>query len=487
MTLSKAADLRSQGIGRYWAESRQPGCIHGRKTSYARIRVALVSRVPRRTAALLAAGTLLITLTAASCGDQDSGVTLGAAAQGSVAEIVEAPGSVTARAAATVSSPADGTLDDLRVTAGQRVTKGTVVAVIDSPAAEQRLADAERALDQAPSGSVSRANYVSVSRGTDDRAAKAFDAARAAAGDITDPAVRKALVTQIDAAEQQYAAVSRAAAAAVRQVQQGLAGLNQAIGAIGAAQRVQAEQAYDLAEAAVDALNLRAPVAGVVQLGGTASGGSPSLTDLLSAGAAGSTPAPAVPGGGAALPGVDVAVPEGAAVSAGTPIVTIVDTGSLGLAAEVDETDVLLVKPGGTATVELDAATGATYSATVRAIDLLPTTSARGGVSYRVRLGLGKGTYADGSAAPTPRPGMSAVVRLQVREATDAVTVPASAIVNADGRDTVWAVRGGKAERVPVTLGVQGEDVVQVTAGVDAGQRIVVAGADQVRAGQELP
>src|SRR6185312_10924093 len=108
------------------------------KTSYARIRVALVSRVPRRTAALLAAGTLLITLTAASCGDQDSGVTLGAAAQGSVAEIVEAPGSVTARAAATVSSPAAGTLDDLRVTAGQRVAKDTVVAVIDSPAAEQR-------------------------------------------------------------------------------------------------------------------------------------------------------------------------------------------------------------------------------------------------------------------------------------------------------------------------------------------------------------
>jgi HlyD family secretion protein len=34
---------------------------------------------------------------------------------------------------------------------------------------------------------------------------------------------------------------------------------------------------------------------------------------------------------------------------------------------------------------------------------------------------------------------------------------------------------------------VQGEDVVQVTAGVDAGQRIVVTGADQVRPGQELP
>ncbi|HET6532176.1 MAG TPA: efflux RND transporter periplasmic adaptor subunit [Actinoplanes sp.] len=442
-----------------------------------------MSRVPRRTAALLAAGVLLLALTAASCGDEPTGVSLAAAGRGTVAEIVEAPGSVTARAAATVSSPADGTLDELRVTAGQRVTKGAVVAVIDSPEAEQRLADAARALDQAPSG-VTAATYVSAGRRTDKRAAHAFDAAREAAGQVTDPAVRKALTAQIDAAEEQYAAASRAAAAAVRQVQQGLAGLNQAVSAIGAAQRVQAEQAYALASAAVDALTLRAPVAGVVQLGGTASGGTPSLTDLLSASG---TAAPAAPGAGSALPGVDVAIPEGAAVSAGTPIVTIVDTGSLGLVAEVDETDVLLVEPGGAATAELDAATGATYQATVRAIDLLPTTSARGGVSYRVRLALGKGTLDDGSAAPTPRPGMSAIIRLQVREAEDAVTVPASAIVNADGRDTVWAVRGGRAERVPVTLGVQGEDVVQVTAGLDAGQRIVVSGADQVRAGQELP
>ncbi|HEU4348619.1 MAG TPA: efflux transporter periplasmic adaptor subunit, partial [Actinoplanes sp.] len=89
-----------------------------------------MSRVPARTAALLAAGVLLLALTAASCGDRPSGVSLGAAARGTVAEIVEAPGSVTARAAATVSSPADGTLDDLRVEAGQRVVKGAVVAVI---------------------------------------------------------------------------------------------------------------------------------------------------------------------------------------------------------------------------------------------------------------------------------------------------------------------------------------------------------------------
>jgi HlyD family secretion protein len=82
---------------------------------------------------------------------------------------------------------------------------------------------------------------------------------------------------------------------------------------------------------------------------------------------------------------------------------------------------------------------------------------------------------------------MSAVVRLRVRRATGAITVPTSAIVSAGGRDTVWAVRSGKAARVPVTLDVQGDGVVQVTSGLEAGQRVVVGGADQVSAGQELP
>jgi multidrug efflux pump subunit AcrA (membrane-fusion protein) len=438
---------------------------------------------------LLAAAVLLPSLTAASCADKSSGVSLGAATRGTVDEIVEAPGSVTARAAATVSSPADGTLAELRVDAGDRVSKGQVVAVVDSPATAQRLKDAQRALDQSARGggvpSGGTAGFTAVRRRTDKQAGQAFDAARDAAQKITDPTLKTALLKQVDAARSQYAAASETAGAAVRSVQRGVAGLSQAVGALTAAQRLQAQQAYDLAVAADDALTLRAPVAGVVQLGGTTSASAPSLTDLLAAGSSTTGSLPSAPA--ATLPGVDAAVPQGAVVSAGTPIVTVVDVGRLGLAAEVDETDVLLVTTGVRARVELDAATGATYSASVRAVDLLPTTSARGGVSYRVRLDLGKGTYGDGRTAPTPRPGMSAVVRLEVRQATGAVTVPASAIVNADGHDTVWAVRGGKAERVPVTLGVQGEDVVEVTAGVGDGQRIVIGGADQVSPGQELP
>ncbi|WP_412735613.1 efflux RND transporter periplasmic adaptor subunit [Krasilnikovia sp. MM14-A1259] len=456
--------------------------------------MAPVPVAPRRPVALLAGVVLLVCLTAASCGDKPSGIALGAATRGAVAEIVEAPGAVTARAAATVNAPADGTLAELRVGAGDRVRKGQVVAVIDSPATQRRLRDAQRALDQAsgstavPSGGASA--VTAAQRRTDARAADAFTAAQDAARQVTDPQLRAALLAQLDAARRQYAAASETASAAARSVQRGVASLSEAVGALGAAQRMQAQQAYALADAAAEALTLHAPVSGVVQLGGTPSGGATSLSDLLASGAgpaAGAAAGAPAAGAGSGLPGVDAALPEGAAVSAGTPILTVVDVGRLGLAADVDETDVLLVRPGVRADVELDAATGATYQATVRAVDLLPTTSARGGVSYRARLDLGSGRYADGRPAPTPRPGMSAVVRLQVRQVTDAVTVPASAIVDADGHDTVWAVRSGRAERVPVTVGVQGEDVVQVVSGVEPGQRIVVGGADQVSAGQELP
>jgi hypothetical protein len=38
-----------------------------------------------------------------------------------------------------------------------------------------------------------------------------------------------------------------------------------------------------------------------------------------------------------------------------------------------------------------------------------------------------------------------------------------------------------------VTVGVQGQDLVQIVNGVQPGQQVVVRGTDQVRSGQQLP
>jgi len=94
----------------------------------------------------------LVSLTAASCGHDDKGVSVGSATTGTVDEIVEAPGAVTARSAATLSAPAAGTLTDLRVEAGDQVRKGDVVAIIDSPELVARRDSAAKALDQASRG-----------------------------------------------------------------------------------------------------------------------------------------------------------------------------------------------------------------------------------------------------------------------------------------------------------------------------------------------
>jgi multidrug efflux pump subunit AcrA (membrane-fusion protein) len=445
------------------------------------------------------AGVVAVGLTAASCGDDSTAVALGVASRGSVIEVVDAPAAVTARAAATLTAAADGTLVSLRVSAGDQVKAGQILGVIDSPSAEARLRQAEEALAVAnqAGGGTRGVNLSGVRRQTDKAAQAAFDAARNAAGKIADPALRRALLAQVAVAEKRYDAASKLAGQAIRQVQRGIASLSSAMSALAAAQQLQAQQAYDLAKSTVDSLTLRAPIPGVVQLGGPAgSGSSSSLTDLLNAaGAAGAVPGglPAGTGdlpagsGTGAPPGVDGAVPPGGLVTAGTPVLTIVDLRNLGVIAEVDETDVLLVTPGQAATVELDAATGADYDATVRTVDVLPTPSTRGGVSYRVRLSLGGGHYSDGRVAPAPRPGMSAVVHLRVRQAADAVTVPAAAVFSSEGRDAVWVIRDGKAERTDVTVGVQGQDVVQIVSGVGDGQQVVVRGTDQVRAGQELP
>ncbi|WP_030490164.1 efflux RND transporter periplasmic adaptor subunit [Micromonospora chokoriensis] len=445
---------------------------------------------PRLLIALTAVAVLTAT-TAASCGDEDPDLALASAARNAVIEVIDAPATVTARAAATLTAPADGTLASLRVQPGQPVKRGQVLAVVDSPTAQQRLRQAKEALaaaKRAGRGS-SVGDLTSSRRGTDKAADEAFDAARKAAEKIADPQLRDALSTQVTSAQRQYAAAAHSADQAVRAVQRGINGLSSAVGALSAAQRLQAQQAYDLAKATVDALTLRAPIAGVVQPGGTRAGGGASggLAGLFEqAGAAGLDPSVLAPSQSGPPAGVDDAVVVGGLVTAGTPVLTVVDTGQLGLLAEVDETDVLLVKAGVSATVEFDAVTGASYDATVRSVDVLPTNSAQGGVTYRVRLALGTGKLAEDEPAPTPRPGMNAIVHLRVREAADAVTVPASAVFSADGRDAVWVVRDGKAGRASVTVGVQGSDLVQILNGVQPGDRIVVRGTDQVRDGQDV-
>lgn len=452
----------------------------------------------RRTSpALVALAVAALSLTAAACEPSSDGIATDAVRRATVIEVVDVPASVTAKAVATLTAPADGTLVSLDVEPGSTVAKDAVVAVIDSPSAHKRLADARAALaaaNRTGGGGVGTVDLSGAQKSLDAAARDAFSAARSAAGEIVDENVRSALLAQVAAAEKHYDSAAQISRKLQRQVQQGLAGIGQAVAALGAAQKAQAKAAYDVAKSTVDALTLRAPIAGVVQFARPAAGtAADPLAGLLGAVSIAGFPGPSPAAAGSAagnvqnVVGVDDILGVGDRVSAGAAIVTIVDISEIGLVGEVDETDVLLVSPGVTADVDLDAAPGLPFEATVNTIDLLPTPSTRGGVAYRVRLAFRAARASDsGQTQPTPRPGMSAVAHLRVRTATDALAVPAAAVFTSDLGDTVWVLRQDGAVRQAVKVGVQGKDLVQILSGLEPGQRVVVSGTDKVTTGQDL-
>lgn len=446
---------------------------------------------------LLTSLTLVATLVVGCSGEDAPTPRTTTVARATVSEVVEAPGTVAARATATVSAPADGRVAEIAVAQGQSVTTGTVLLRIDSPQAQAQLTQAEKADAQAAeAGAVTLPSSGAgpgspQAREARQAAQKAFDRARESAHAIPLPEAQAQALAAVDAAQAQYAAAQAQADDAVRRFDEGLDSLATALASIGDAQRIQTQVAVDAARRRVEALTVVAPIDGVVSLGAGGAAEPGGAGDLLSqlppdlAGQAG--PLLGGAGGAGGAPSVEGTLSVGSPVGSGDVLASVTDVSTLTLVVDVDETDVLLVSPGVAAEADLDAVPGAQYPATVESIDVSPTASSGGGVSYRVRLSLGAGVGADGDPGPVPRPGMSAVVGLQVRTAEDVLAVPAAAVFRDGQRDAVWLVEDGVATLRPVVVGAEGAEALEVRDGLAEGDRVVVGGADQVSEGQSIP
>ncbi|NAS22572.1 HlyD family efflux transporter periplasmic adaptor subunit [Herbidospora sp. NEAU-GS84] len=416
-------------------------------------------------------------------------------ARAPVSEVVEAPATVGARATASLTSPAAGTVAKLYVSDGDTVKKGEILARISAPQARDRLKEAKKADRQAARpvsfGGAPSVPSLRLPNGIDPHVRKSFAQARQAARKVEDKAIRRHLLSAIDLAERQHRSQQKALNGIVGglnrmltsftgQLGAGMSGLSSSMSSLQAASRSQTRAALKAAEETVEGLTIKAPFGGVVTLGGGGGSATPALPDLAELVSGGGVPAQAA-GSSAGT------IAEGVPVGQGETLLSVTDVSELNLRADVDETDVLLVENGTRAEVEFDAVPGAVYTAEVTGVGVTPQEGATGGVSYPVRLSLAEGRFDDGSEAPDPKPGMSAVVRMIVKESPEAVAVPAAAVVTS-GRDTVvWAVVGGRAERRTVTLGAEGDAYVEVVNGVKVGDRVITRGADGVRQGQEIP
>ncbi|MGQ0630908.1 MAG: HlyD family efflux transporter periplasmic adaptor subunit [Sporichthyaceae bacterium] len=494
---------------------------------------------PARWAGALA-GALALTAALAGCGSDGADFELGVVERRPVTEVVEAAGSVVARTQLTLRAPAAGTVETLLVDTGDTVTAGQELLRISSPAAEDALAAARSAAAEIGDGEVSIPAGGSVSGSPENvQAQAAFDRAEAAALALPAGPAREAALAQTEGARAAFTAAQAQAQAAIDRFTAGLGSLSQALAQLSAAGRLQAEAAVAAAQRTVDALSVRAPAPGVVTLGpGTSAGGdTSSLLSGLPPGLADQAGSLLDEGGGGSGNDSGAPIGLGSPVESGGTLATVIDDSVLTVRAEIDETDIYTVKDGVLAEVELDAVPGVVYPATVRGIDLAPTVSARGGVSYAVTLALdgfaapapspagraqtatpdpspsatpsgapsstptagatsptptptvafepdlGIASPAPTSTDPRPRPGMSAVVSLQVAQVPDAVSVPASALVRDGAADTVWLVENGSLARREVRIGAEGAEFVQIIDGLNLGDQIVVRGADKARAG----
>jgi membrane fusion protein (multidrug efflux system) len=80
-------------------------------------------------------------------------------------------------------------------------------------------------------------------------------------------------------------------------------------------------------------------------------------------------------------------------------------------------------------------------------------------------------------------PGGFAKVRLVLDSAEEALSVPAIAIVPGLEATTVWVIEDGVASARQVEIGQRGEQQVEVTKGLMAGDHVVVSGVQQMRPG----
>ena len=154
-----------------------------------------------------------------------------------------------------------------------------------------------------------------------------------------------------------------------------------------------------------------------------------------------------------------------------TGICTIVDMESLEIEIDVNESYINRVQPGQSVEATLDAY--ADWKIPCKVIAIIPTAD-RDKSTVKVRVSFDK-------LDPRILPEMA--VKVAFREAAGTaptaartVLVPKAAIRQQDGRDVVLVVQGGRAERRAVTVASTSANESEISAGLAAGERVVVEG-----------
>jgi HlyD family secretion protein len=172
----------------------------------------------------------------------------------------------------------------------------------------------------------------------------------------------------------------------------------------------------------------------------------------------------------------------GDVVDTGGFAVNVADMDHLYVSTQVDESDIAKVKLGNQVEATLDALSGVTLTGTVTAINPVGEVVS-GLVKYTVRIDLDKVT----ETVFMPL-GTTVNVVIQVKEATASLAVPITAIQNDASGEYVWVIQSnGSPKRVDIVGGSIVGDQVAVTGNLKVGDRLQLGQTTNTNQGPRGP
>jgi len=170
-------------------------------------------------------------------------------------------------------------------------------------------------------------------------------------------------------------------------------------------------------------------------------------------------------------------VDPGAMVNTNTAIASVVDISRLRLVVNVVEKDLRLVSPGDPAVVEVDAYPGEKFSGKIaRVAPVLDPATRTAAMEVEIP-----------NADFKLKPGMYARINLTVDEHKNVLVVPKNAVVDYSNDRGVWVPNeGDRAAFVPLKLGIENAEQIEVIDGLKEGSTFVTTGAAAVRNNDQL-
>jgi RND family efflux transporter MFP subunit len=174
----------------------------------------------------------------------------------------------------------------------------------------------------------------------------------------------------------------------------------------------------------------------------------------------------------------------GSLIQAGTasntqsmPVVKVAQSDLLRLRMPVPEEDVPFIKIGGDVSIKLQATGGKTFTGKIIRFTRELTTSTR--------------TMLAEVDVPNPdlalSTGMTAQTTIVLQSQKNVLTVPAGAVLKGDSQASVLIVdANNKVQKVPVTLGIQSPDRIEILQGLSDNQSVIVSGQTNYQPGQTV-